>query len=260
MAIAMSHAPESATEIRSLTGFDLRWALRQGWADFRARRGDLFLLPLIYVLVGILAAFVAFNADFFPYFFPVAAGFALVGPIAASGFYELARRRESGLESGWSHFLDPMRGRTRWPLLGLSMVLTLWFLAWLWVAGQIHDSTMGRLGPAAPAEFMRLVFTTPEGMRMFWMGNLAGLGFAVVALAISAISFPMVVDKGTDPWGAIGTSIAVFWKNPVKMLIWGLIVAAMLFVACIPLFVGLLVALPVLGYATWHLYTRAVAR
>jgi uncharacterized membrane protein len=256
---AMS-APNGVAEVRTISIDDLRWALREGWSDFKARRGDLLLLPLVYVLVGVLAAFFAFNADLFPFLFPAAAGFALVGPIAASGFYELARRREAGLEFGWSHFLDPMRGRTRWPLLGLALLMTLLFLFWIWMAGEIYDSTMARHGTLTPQEFIGRLFTTPEGMRMVMLGNLVGAGFALVALAVSAISFPMAVDKGADPWSAMGTSIAVFWRNPGTMLAWGLTVAVILVLACLPLFVGLLVALPVLGYATWHLYTRAVVR
>lgn len=253
-------APGGVAAVRTISIDDLRWALRQGWSDFRERRGDLLLLPLVYVLVGVLAAFVAFDADLFPFLFPAAAGFALVGPIAASGFYELARRREAGLESGWSHFLDPMRGRARWPLLGLALLMTLLFLFWIWMAGEIYGATLARHGSLTPEQFIGRLFTTPEGMRMVLWGNIAGAGFALVALALSAMSFPMAVDKGTDPWSAMGTSLAVFWRNPGTMLAWGVIVAAMLFVACLPLFVGLLVALPVLGYATWHLYTRAVVR
>ncbi|WP_328799572.1 DUF2189 domain-containing protein [Sandaracinobacteroides hominis] len=259
MAIAMS-APKAGTEIRRITMDDLKWALREGWADFRARRGDLLMLPLVYVLVGVLAAFLAYNADLFPFLFPAAAGFALVGPVAAAGFYELARRRESGLDSGWSHFLDPMRGRSRWPLLGLSLMMTGLFLVWIWIAGQIYGATLARHGPLPPAEFIGRLLTTPEGLQMVMWGNLIGAGFALAALAMSAISFPLAVDKGIDALSALGVSLGVFAKNTGTMLAWGLIVAAILVVASIPLFVGLLVALPVLGYATWHLYTRAVVR
>ena len=247
-------------EVRRLTVEDLRWALQEGWADYRERRGELLLLPLIYVLVGVLAAFVAYKADLFPLLFPAVAGFALMGPVAAAGFYELARRRQAGQASGWSHFLDPMKGRSRWPFLGLSLLLLLWFLCWLWAASAIHDATLRQLGPATPDAFLRLLFSTPEGRQMVLLGNLVGAGFALVALAVSAISFPMVVDKGADLWSAIGTSVAVFRRNPGTMLLWGFLVSVILFLACLPLFVGLMVALPVLGYATWHLYTRAVVR
>ncbi len=253
-------APGTGFEVRNLTGEDIRWALREGWSDYRERRGELLLLPLIYVLVGVLAGFVAFNADLFPFFFPLAAGFALVGPIAAAGFYEMARRREAGLPSGWSHFFDPLSGPARWPLLGLSAMLGGLFLCWLWAAGAIHSATLATLGSVPPGEFLSRLFTTPEGLRMVLLGNGLGAVFAGISLVLSAFSFPLVVDKAVDPVTAAMTSVQVFVKNPVTVLKWGLVVAILLLVACIPLFVGLMVALPVLGYATWHLYTRAVVR
>ena len=258
MDLAMT-APTGAS-VRTITDADLRWALAEGWADYRARRGELLLLPVIYVLVGVLAAFMAFNASLFPFFFPVAAGFALVGSIAAAGFYELARRRESGEPSDWSHFFDPLNGRSRWPLLALTLTMGGLFLCWLWVAGAIHQATLGTLGPAAPGQFLERLFSTPEGVRMILLGNAVGAGFALIALVIGAFSVPMVVDRGSDPVTAIVTSFLVFRRNPVTVLKWGALVAAILLVASIPLFVGLMAALPLLGYATWHLYTRAVER
>lgn len=257
-------APSAVAEVRRITDADIRWALKEGWADYRARRGELLLLPLIYVAVGVLAAFVAFRADLFPLVFPLAAGFALVGPIAAAGFYELARRRETGEPSHWNHFFDPLFGPARWPLISLSVMLAGLFLCWVWVAGSIHAATLATLGDAAPAEFLRRLFTTPEGLQMVLVGNGVGALFAFAALLISAFSFPMAVDvrvQGvTDPFTAIGTSLAVFRRSPVTVLKWGLLVALLLLLGSIPLFVGLMVVLPVLGYATWHLYTRAVVR
>jgi uncharacterized membrane protein len=253
-------APRAVAGVRRITDADIRWALREGWADYRARRGELLLLPLVYVMAGVLAAFLAFRADLIHFFFPLAAGFALVGPIAAAGFYELARRREAGLESAWNHFFDPLFGPARWPLLGLAAVLGGLFLCWLWAASAIHASTLATFGPLTPQEFLRALFGTPEGLRLVLLGNGVGALFALAALGVSAFSFPMAVDRGTDPLTAIGTSLAVFRTSPVTVLKWGLIVALLLLLGSIPLFVGLMVALPVLGYATWHLYTRAVVR
>jgi uncharacterized membrane protein len=263
MAVAVP-APGAVAEVRPITDADIRWALREGWGDYRERRGELLLLPLIYVAVGILAAFMGFRANLFPLLFPLAAGFALVGPIAAAGFYELARRREAGEPSHWNHFFDPLFGPARWPLIGLSAALAVLFLCWLWVASAIYSATLATLGEAPPAEFLRRLFTTPEGLRLVLVGNGVGALFAFAALLISAFSFPMAVDvrshRSVDPLSAIGTSIAVFARSPVAVLKWGLVVAALLLLGSIPLFVGLMVALPVLGYSTWHLYTRAVVR
>jgi uncharacterized membrane protein len=259
MAVTMP-APSTVAEVRAISDADIRWALSEGWADYRARRGELLLLPLVYVMVGVLAGFLAFRADLIQFFFPLAAGFAIVGPIAAAGFYELARRRESGLPSEWNHFFDPLFGPARWPLLALTAVLGGLFLCWLWAAGLIHDTTLGRLQPGPASGFMGQVLGTPEGIRMILIGNAVGALFALAALVISAFSFPMAVDKAADPFTAVGTSLAVFRKSPLTVLKWGFVVALLLLLGSIPLFVGLMVVLPLLGYATWHLYTRAVVR
>lgn len=260
----LTMSTEAAAPVRSLTNADLQWALAEGWADFKAKRGDLILLPFIYPLVGVLASVFAFNTNLLPLLFPLAAGFALVGPVAAAGFYELARRREAGIDSSWWHFLDPLRGRSRLPIAILTVMLAAIFLAWMGVAQLIYGATLGTLSPHAPADFVAALFGTAPGWTMIILGNLIGACFAVITLALSAFSFPMVVDKSSagtiDAGAAAATSISAFQRSPAVMIGWGLRVAIILFVAAIPLFVGLMVALPVLGYATWHLYTRAVER
>lgn len=260
METADRRAEAELPAIRPLKPGDIGWALGAGWTDYRARRGELLLLPLIYVVVGALAALIAFRADLLPLLFPVAAGFALVGPIAAAGFHELARRREAGEESGWSHFLDPLNGRARWPLIGLTLMAGGLFFAWLWVALALHGATLGNLGVGSPQDFISRIFGTPEGRTLLVAGNALGFLFAIGALVMLTFSVPMVVDRGTDPVTAVMTSIRIFLASPGPVLGWGLAVALILLLASIPLFVGLMVALPVLGYATWHLYTRAIVR
>ncbi|WP_448585676.1 DUF2189 domain-containing protein [Thermaurantiacus sp.] len=247
-------------EVRRIGRADLDWALKAGWEDFRELRGDLFFLPLIYAGIGFLAAALAYQRELFPFIFPLAAGFAIVGPVAAAGFYEVARRREAGEPANWFHFFDPLAGPARWPLLFLSGMLAGIFLMWVAAANGIYGATLKTLGPATPGEFVRALFTTPEGWRMVILGNLVGAGFAFVALVLSAFSFPMVVDKGTEPLTAVLTSVRAFAVNRAVMLRWGLMVAVLLLLGSIPLFVGLMVVLPWLGYATWHLYTRVVVR
>jgi uncharacterized membrane protein len=248
------------TAMGTLDAGDLSWALGKGWADFKLRRGDLLMLPVIYIVVGIAASALAFNAALFPILFPLAAGFALVGPIAAAGFYELARRHEAGLEAGWWHFLGPLKGRARGPLLTLSGFLLLLFLGWLAAAQGLYSATLGTLAPQTAAEFVRDLLGTSQGLTMIVLGNVLGAGFALVTLAVAAFSFPMVVDRDVSAGQAISMSVDVFRRNPVVMIGWGARVAGLLLLGALPLFVGLMVVMPVLGYATWHLYTRAIAR
>ncbi len=253
-------SPPAASPVRALTSDDLQWALAAGWDDFKHKRGDLILLPFIYPVVGVLTSVFAFNANLLPLVFPLVGGFALVGPVAAAGFYELARRREAGIDASWWHFLDPLTGRSRLPIAALTLMLAGIFIVWMTVAQVIYGVTLGTLGPANPTTFLRDLFGTSQGITMIVLGNLVGAMFALVTLALAAFSFPMVVDKGTDPLVAVRTSVEAFRRSPATMIGWGVRVAAILALGALPLFIGLLVALPVLGYATWHLYTRAVAR
>lgn len=249
-----------AAAVNEIGAADVRWALAQGRADFRELRGDLLFLPFIYAAVGFLASALAFNRDLFVLIFPLAGGFALIGPLAAAGFYELSRRRDAGEPTSWWNFFRPMQGRARGPLVVMGGIMVALFVVWILTAQAIYLNTMATIGPHTPEQFMRALFSTREGWTMILLGNAAGAAFAVIALAIGAFSIPMVVDKGTDPASAILTSLSAFRRNPKSMLVWGAIVAGLLVLGSIPFFLGLMIVLPVLGYASWHLYTRAVAR
>jgi len=250
-------------EIRRIGLQDLRIALAQGWDDFQAKRGDLVFIGFIYPVVVLLAILMASRVSILPLLFPLLAGSILFSPALASGFYELARRREHGLDSRWRHFLDVVRGPSSPALFDLTSVTAMLFLAWIAAAWFIYHATIGRLGPEAVSSvgaFLSAVFGTGEGWRMIIFGNLVGLCFAIITLAVSVVSFPMIIDKKVS-WGvALRTSVRVAWNNPVTVGVWGLIVVALLILGALPGLVGLAVVLPVLGYATWHLYTRAVVR
>lgn len=261
MISASSHvAQQPPLPLRTIGVSDLHWALREGWRDFLALRGDIVFAGVIYPVVALVAAAFALNRNLVPLVFPLAAGFSLMGPLLAIGFYELARRRERGLDVGWNHFLDPMRGSSRWQIFGLAAAITLLAVGWMVVARAIYDQTLGLLGPMSITEFLTQLFTTSQGWRMIIFGNLAGLCFAIVTLVVSVVSFPMLVDRSVHASDAVEASLRATAQNPVVVARWGLYVAVILAVACIPAFLGLAVALPVLGYASWHLYTRLVER
>jgi uncharacterized membrane protein len=252
--IFSDHAP-----VRRVDQADLNWALSEGWNDFQQKRGDLILLALIYPLVAFATVIVSFNNRLLPMLFPLMAGLSILGPAVASGFYELARRREAGLDSSWLHFLDPLSGRNRLGLGVLTAGLAVLFAAWLLAASLIYGATIGADSPTA-RQFLSRLFTTPQGWTMIVLGNLVGFCFAVIALTLGVVSFPMMVDKATDPLTAVLTSIAAVRANPAVMASWGLRIAGLLVLGSLPAFIGLAVVLPVVGYASWHLYTRLVAR
>jgi uncharacterized membrane protein len=258
--IAVADRPAEAFEVRTVTAADLRDALRRGWGDFLEHRGDLLFVGFIYPLVGFAAAAIALQDSLIPLFFPIAAGIGLMGPAVAGGFYELARRREQGLDSNWSHFLDVARRPSFDAFLAVAALLLVLFFAWLAVAAGLYVALMGFTPPASVAAFATRLFTTPEGWALIVLGNLAGLAFAAAVLTVSVVAMPMLVDTDVDARTALHTSRLAVAANKGVMVRWGLIVAALLVIGSIPLFVGLAVVLPVLGYATWHLYTRLVVR
>lgn len=252
--------PADLPEIRRIGTSDLNWALAEGWKDFQAKRGDLIFLGLLYPIICGLAVALAFNEPLLPLFFPLVAGLSIAGPAVASGFYELARRREEGRDSSWWHFVDPLNGRSRWPLAALTLGLAVLFVAWLGVAYAIYSATFGANAPMQVGDFFGRLFTTGEGWQLIVLGNLAGAAFAVVTLVVAVVSFPMVVDQPVDAGTALHTSIKAAQENPREVFGWGLRVAGLLLLGLIPAAIGLAVVLPWLGYATWHLYTRLVVR
>lgn len=249
--------------VREIGWEDLRISLQQGWQDFMSKRGDLLFLGLAYPVIILIAAMAALNVSVLPLLFPLFAGSIILSPPVASGYYELARRREAGLDSRWRHFLDVVRGPAASPLADLTVITSFLFLFWILAALLIYTLTLGTIdggGFATAGAFLGAVFGTAEGWAMIIAGNLVGFGFAAAALAISMVSFPMVVDKNVNAGVALRTSIKVARKNPVATLLWGLIVVSLSILGALPALVGLAVVFPVLGYATWHLYTRAVVR
>ena len=250
----------TAPDVRAITADDLTTALKQGLDDFNVKRGEILMLAFIYPVVGLIACVAAFNGSAVALAFPLAAGLSIMGPAVASGFYEIAWRRERGEDGAWFHFFDAWRGRSGLALAALTLGLLVLFTAWVATAWGLYEVTLGRAPYAGLPDFASRLFGTRAGWALIMLGNGAGLVFAAVALAVSAVSFPMLVDRDVDAATAVRTSLAAVAASPMVFARWGVMVAGLLVLGAIPLFIGLAVVLPVLGYATWHLYTRAVAR
>ena len=246
--------------VRKITDEDLRFSLRQGYEDFGDLRGDLFFAGLIYTIIGLAAVVMTTSAPLMPFFFPVVAGVALLGPVAAVGFYELARRREKGEEVRWFNFIDV---RKRPSLDDMSMVaglLLVIFVGWLLAAGALYLLIFGWTAPSSIGDFLAMVFTTPKGWALIAGGAVVGAIFGWLVLALSVASLPMLVDCDVTAAEAVSASWRASHANKREMIRWGLLVTALLVLGSIPLFVGLAFVLPWLGYSTWHLYTRLIDR
>jgi uncharacterized membrane protein len=255
-------APLKATEdmpvVRTIGPEDLKEAITKGVDDFMAMPTQVVFLCLIYPVAGLLLARLAFGYDVFPLFYMLTSGFALIGPFAAIGLYELSRRREAGLDTSWRHAFDIVHSPSFKAIIGLGLLLMLILAVWVLVAQTIYTASFGVREPASPVAFVKSLFTTREGLRFLTIGNTVGLLFALAAFAISAVSFPLMLDRNVGIAVAITTSLRAIALNPVTMLLWALIIAAALFLGSLPFLVGLAIVMPVLGHASWHLYRRVI--
>lgn len=243
--------------IRSIDVRDLQKALWRGLDDFQAKPSHLIFLGIIYPIVALILSRLTFGYEVLPLLFPLAAGFALLGPFAAIGLYELSRRREQGKEIRVKHAFDVLKSPSIGSILALGALLALIFLIWLGVAIWIYRLTMGPF-PASFAQFLTELFTTSGGWTLIVVGNAVGFLFALLVLMIASVSFPMLVDRKVGMITAVQTSVRVFFRNPQAMVLWGLIVAVSLVLGSLPFFVGLAIIVPILGHATWHLYRLTV--
>ncbi len=245
-------------EVRRIGIADLRGVLAAGVRDFGAYRTDVLFLCLIYPLAGLVLARLAVGYDLLPLVFPLASGFALLGPVAALGLYEMSRRREQGERIGWADAFGVLRSPALGTILVLGLVLLVAFLAWLGAAQLIYAVTLGPEPPASLGAFVGDVFTTGAGWAMILIGCGVGFLFAVGVFTISVISFPLLLDRDVGLGAAIATSVAAVRTNPGPMAAWGLIVSGGLVLGSLPALLGLVFVMPILGHATWHLYRRVV--
>jgi len=244
--------------VRHISIRDLREVLKEGVEDFAACRTDVIALCLFYPVIGVLLAWFAFDRNLVPLLFPVISGFALIGPVAGVGLYEMSRLREQGEDPSWAHAFSVVKAPSFAAILVLGVMLGGVFVVWLLTAHGIYYATLGPESPASIGAFLRDTFTTAGGWAMIIVGCAIGFLFAALVLASSVVSFPLLLDRDVGLPVAVITSLRVTAANPGPIAVWGLIVAAGLVLGSIPFFLGLIVVLPVLGHATWHLYRRTV--
>ena len=251
-------ASPAQPSIRRIGLADLRDVVAKGVDDFYAMPTHAIFLCIIYPVVGCVLARLAFGYSSLPLLFPLASGFALIGPVAALGLYELSRRREVGLNISATHALDVLRSSSIGAIVALGILLFAIFLIWVEIANAIYVANFGYAPPSSIHKFVQDVLSTRAGWNLIIVGNGVGFLFAILVFTISVISFPLLLDRDVGAAVALLTSIRAVIRNPMTMAAWGLIVGISLVIGSLPVFIGLTVVMPILGHSTWHLYRKVV--
>ena len=255
-------APEEAAygipEVRQMAFSDLQACLQMGIADFR--RAPLFGLFFggIYAFGGILIfqSFIVFEKGWMIY--PVMVGFPLIGPFVAVGLYDVSRRLAAGMPLPWNEVLTVITSQANRQLPYMAFVMLFIFWIWIYQVRLLLALFLGRMSFPSFASFFEIIATTPEGWLFIGVGHIVGACFALVLFSLTVISIPMILDRDVDFITGMITSVNAVVKSPIVMLSWGVFVTLAVMVSFIPLFLGLLVVLPVLGHTTWHIYQKAV--
>jgi uncharacterized membrane protein len=243
--------------VRRIGPADLKDALVKGLDDFMAMPTFALFLVAVYPIVGLILFWLTFGLNMMQLVFPLIAGFALIGPVAAIGLYELSRRREQGLSVSLAALNDIHLPCIR-AIATLGIVLMAIFFAWLGAAMAVYRLTFNDWVPPSIGEFASQVFTTPSGWALIVGGCFVGLIFAIVAFSISVVSIPLLLDHDVGVAVAVETSVRAVLENPRTMALWALIVSGALLVGSLPFLIGLVVVFPILGHSTWHLYRAVV--
>ncbi len=253
-------ALEAPVAVRKIEPSDCFAALKEGLDDFIAMPTHPAFVGFFYALAGVALVWLTSFGNALHLVFPLAAGFALIGPFVAIGLYEMSRRRERGLEASWRDAFAALRSPALPSIIALGLLLLAIFAAWIGAAHLLYVRLYGPTPPAALTPFVFDVLTTSRGLTLIVLGGLIGFGFAVLTLCISVVSFPLMLDRDVGLVPAVGASLRTARDNPGVVALWGLIVAAALILGSLPLFIGLAVVMPILGHATWRLYRKAIER
>jgi len=244
--------------IRTITISDLFDALRRGASDFWEQPSHYVMLVLIYPIVGIVLTVWMNGYQTWPMLYPLVGGFALVGPFAAIGLYEISRRREAGEDTSWRHAFEVLRSPAIGSIAAVGVLLLVVFTLWLTAAQALYESLFGSSPPQTLTGLLAQIFTSPGGITLLIVGTMLGALFAVITLCTTVIAFPLMLDRDVGAFVAVETSFRAVLKNPLPMLVWGVIVGAGLFLGALPFFVGLATLIPIFVHASSHLYRKVV--
>jgi uncharacterized membrane protein len=244
-------------ELRKASFADVKAAFALGWADLKAAPLHGMAIGLFYALGGLLISYIAFRLGYWFMAAPMAAGFTLLGPFATIGLYQISRMRENGDKVTWQGVRASLTTDVKRECAYLGFLLFVLFAMWIESIFVLYALFFGMNILSFPA-FLEAALTTPAGISFLVAGHILGGCLATFVFALSVISFPMIVDRGTDFITALITSIRTVASNPGVMIPWGACIGVLLLVGFATAFLGLIIILPLLGHTSWHIYRRIV--
>lgn len=251
--------PRPDPVVKHITFSDITEALAAGLRDFRAELRFSIVFGLLYAIGGMLVLLTA-SALHMPYFtYPLATGFVLIGPLVAIGLYEISRMRELGERVSWGGIFRAIRQQAGREIGWMCFVVLFFTTMWIYQVRLLLALFLRNETMTSMSEFLTIVTTTPQGLLFLGIGHLVGAVLSIILFSLTVVSFPILLDRNIDFITAMITSVRAVAKNPVPMLIWAAIIVATLIISALPMFLGLIITLPVLGHTTWHLYRRLIA-
>ena len=254
--MSVTHSP-AVPEINLVDASDLKASLALGWRDFRRAPVLGLAFSAVYVLGGWLITWAMTAKGQVWWTLPASAGFPILGPFVACGFYEISRRLEAGEPLVANEIIGVIFRQKDRQIPAIAAVIVVYFLFWNFLSHMIFALFLGNATMTNVSSSLA-VFLSPQGLSMLAFGTLVGAGFATLLFCLTVVSLPMLLDREVDFVTAMLTSFALVRENPRIMLSWGALIAICLFLGMLPAFLGLLVVLPLFGHASWHLYRRAI--
>lgn len=245
-------------EVNSLTVNDLKECLYKGFEDFRTAPAFGLFFGSIYAFIGIFIFQSLFVWEKAWLMYPMLIGFPLIGPFIAVGLYEVSRRIEQQQPLSWNKILSVVWQQSGRELHWMAFVVLFIFWIWMYQVRLLIALILGRMSFASLTEFMEIITTTTEGIMFIVIGHVVGAFFAMVLFSTTVISFPILLERELDVISAMITSFKTVSASPVVMLGWGVFVTLAVMISFIPMFLGLLFVLPILGHTTWHIYKKAI--
>jgi uncharacterized membrane protein len=245
--------------VRPAEWADLKAALSAGWRDFLSAPLYGLFFGGIFAFGGLVVVGLMFSQGYGYLAYPLATGFALIGPFVAVGLYEVSRRREAGAPLDWYGIVSVICAQGRREIGWMAFITLFIMLMWMYQVRVLLAIFLGSQSFVTVEQFLNVLITTEDGLMFLAVGHVFGAIDALVLFSLTVVSFPLLLDQERDFITAMITSVRAVMLSPPVMVVWAGIIVVLLVLAMVPAFTGLLVVLPILGHTTWHLYRRLVS-